>query len=179
MGLLEDIGAWSSVIGAILGGFAIWITIRIYRKTRRIEEQQRKNAEGLYVTKTQEYLKKIQDHFDKIFKIIENVDLIKEEDKKLATEELNLYFWKNHGEMSKLYENSARSLELWVSLDQGVRDKFDKVISSFDWLITKFFPLQITDEDMRTKIWTTEHKTFLEKKYNVDQILDEELKTET
>lgn len=178
MGLLEDAGAWTSIIGALLGALAIYITIRIYRKTRNIEKEQRKNAEGLYVIKTQDYLRKIQNHFDQIFKTVENHDRNNEEDKQLITQELNLYFRKYHGEMIKLFQSSERSLELWVSLDHVVRDKFDKIVSEFDWLTSKFFPLTVTDDGTRIRIWTTEYDAFLEKKYYIDSILEKELKAE-
>ena len=78
--------------------------------------------------------------------------------------------------MIKLLEESKKSLELWVNLDRHIRDKFDKVISDFDWLTTKFFPLNVEDDELRTTIWTTEYKAFLEKKYAIDSILEKELK---
>ncbi|WP_157926610.1 hypothetical protein [Candidatus Nitrosotalea okcheonensis] len=175
---MDEIGAWASIFGIILGIIAIALTIVIYRRTGNIQKKQLENAEGLYVVKTQDYLRKIQNHFDQIFKTIEKRKLDNDEDKQLITQELNLYFRKYHGDMIKLLQNSERSLELWVNLDHVVRDKFDKVISNFDWLITTFFPLNVDNDDMRTTIWTTEYNMFLEKKYDIDSILKKELKAE-
>lgn len=172
---LIDWGFWG-LASALVG---IFISVLIYKRTGTIQKEQRKNAEGLYVKKTKEYLKKIQEHFDQIFKTIENHDLNNEEDKELVTQELNLYFRKYHGEMVKLVENSGRSLELWVNLDHAIRDKFDKVIADFNWLTSKFFPLNGGDEQTRIRIWTSEYNAFLEKKYSIDSILEKELKAET
>ena len=178
MEFFEEIGIWASILGAIFGVVAIYITIRIWKKTRKIEIEQQKNAEGLYVIKTKDYLQKIQYHFDQIFKTLENRNLNNDDDKQIITQELNLYYRKYHGEMVKLLQSSERSLELWVNLDHIVRDKFDKVISDFDWLTTKFFPLNVTDDETRISIWTTEYNAFLEKKYYVDKVLAKELKAE-
>jgi len=167
------------VIATILSAVAIYITIRIFNKTRKIEIEQQKNAEGLYVIKTRDYLRKIQNHFDQIFKTLENHDIHNEEDKEIVNQELNLYFRKYHGEMTKLLQSSERSLELWTSLDHAVRDQFDKIIVDFDWLTSKFFPLNVTDEEIRMNIWITEYESFLEKKYSVDKILSKELKAES
>ena len=175
---LEQTSAWASIIGAIIGGVAVIIAILIYRKTRSIETQQRKNAEGLYVEKTIENLKKIQNYFDNVFRIVENHDLENENERDLVTSELNLHYRKHHGEMIKLLRRSERDLELWISLEHSKRDKFDKVILNFDWFTSKFFPLNVTDDEMKTKIWTTEYKSVLEKKYETDDILKEELKSE-
>jgi hypothetical protein len=166
------------IIGAVLAAFAIWITIRIFYKTQNIEREQQKNAEGLYVLKTKDYLRKIQNHFDQIFKTLENHDLTNDNDREIITQELNLYFRKYHGEMIKLLQNSERSLELWVNLEHTIRDKFDKVISDFDWLTSKFFPLNVEDDKTRITIWTTEYDAFLEKKYYIDAVLKKELKAE-
>ena len=89
---LLNYGLW----GLVLGGIAIFISILIYKKTQGIEKKQVENAEGLYVVKTQDNLRKIQNHFDQIFQIVEKHDLNDEEDKQLVTQELNLYFRKYH-----------------------------------------------------------------------------------
>ncbi len=175
---LSDAGALASIIGAIVSVIAIGIAILIYRRTGKIQKKQRENEEGLYVAKTKENLTKIQNYFDAIFKIVEEYSDEKNEDKQLATSGLNLYYQKNHAEMMKLSESSVHSLELWVSLDQSKKQKFDKVIEDFNWLTNKFFPLNVDDE-MREKIWTTEYQTFLTKKYSVDDVLRDELSAES
>jgi hypothetical protein len=161
-------------VAAIVG---IIISILIYIRTGKIQRKQRENEEGFYVTKTKENLKKIQNYFDEIFKIVEEYGNEKNEDKKLATSGLNLYYQKNHAEMVKLLMGSERSLELWISLEPSKKTKFDKVIEDFNWLTNKFFPLNVNDE-MREKIWTTEYQTFLTKKYSVDDTLRGELSAE-
>ena len=109
---------------------------------------------------------------------MENHDLENEHEKDLVTSELNLHYRKHHGEMIKLLHRSEQDLALWISLEHSKRDKFDRIISNFDWFTSKFFPLHVTDDEMKTKIWTTEYKIFLEKKYETDDILKEELKSE-
>lgn len=171
---LNTIGIWASILGVPIGIAAIAISYFIYKKTQKIEIQQKNNAEGLYVDKTKDGLTKIQTHFDYIFKIIEDHNIEDENDRDLTTSELNLYYARNHGEMVKLLSSSKKSLELWASLVQTKRTKFDKILDHFDWLTHKFFPLT-RDDDMRTKIWTTEYQTFLVKKYEIDDILKQEL----
>lgn len=174
---LNTVGIWASIIGVPIGIGAIIIAIAIFKNTRRIETQQRKNAEGLYVDKTTDNLKKIQNYFDDIFRIVEAHNIENEDERDLASSELNLHYRKHHSDMTKLLQRSERDLELWISLEHVKRDKFDKIITNFDWLTSKFFPLTAIDDEMRTKIWTTEYKTFLGKKYTIDDILKEELKT--
>lgn len=176
--MAEEINLFFSILSFVVGVGAVILAVFIFKKTRKIEERQRKNAEGLYVDKTKADLKNIQNHFDEIFRIVENHNIEDENKIELVTSELNLYYRKHHGEMIKLQQRSERDLELWISLEHAKRDKFDKVISNFDWLANKFFPLSVKDEEMRIKIWTSEHKTFLEKKYQIDDILTEEQKTE-
>lgn len=174
---LDVIGSWASIIGVLIAIAAVIIAIFIFKKTRKIETRQRENAEGLYVEKTNEDLNKIQYHYDEVFRIVENHEIEDENEKELATTELNLHYRKYHGEMTKLQQRSERDLELWISLEHAKRNKFDKIIANFDWLTNKFFPLNVTDEEMRIKIWTAQYKTFLEKKYEIDDILKEQ-KTE-
>lgn len=164
-------------LGLLVAIIGIIISVLIYKRTGKIQKKQLENEEGLYVVKTKESLKKIQNHFDEIFKIVEEYGNDRIEDKQLATSGLNLYYQKNHSEMIKLLESSLRSLDLWKSLEQPKKEKFDRVIEDFEWLTNKFFPLTANDE-MREKIWTNEYKTFLAKKYSVDDILKQELKTE-
>lgn len=164
-------------LGLIVAVIGIIISVLIYIRTGKIHKKQIKNEEGLYVAKTTDNLKKIQNHFDNIFKIVEEYGNEAIEDKQLTTSELNLYYQKNHSEMTKLLENSLRSLDLWKSLEQPKKEKFDKVIENFEWLTNKFFPLTANDE-MREKIWTAEYKTFLIKKYSIDDVLREELRKE-
>ena len=174
----NEIARWASLIGVPLGLGAIILAIKIFKKTIHIETEQKKNAEGLYVSKTKEYLQTIHNYVDNIFGIIENHNREDEAEANLITTELNLYFRKYHGEMTQLLQKSERSLELWTSLDRSKRDKYDKVLSYFEWFTSKFFPLSTKDEDMRTKIWKTEYKKFLEMKYFIDGIIKNEIGTE-
>ena len=173
----ENIALWASVIGVPIGIGAIAISIKIFRKTQHIEEEQRKNAEGLYVSKTKEYLKTINDYVDDVFGIIENHNKEDDEESSLITTELNLYFRKHHGEMIQLMEKSERSLELWTSLDRPKRDEYDKILVYFNWLTSKFFPLTTKGDNMRTKIWKAEYKQFLQMKYFIDRIIKNEVET--
>jgi len=173
----EEIARWASLIGIPIGAIAIFITLKIFKKTQKIESEQRKNAEGLYVSKTKEYLQQIHNYFNDIFGIIENHN--KENYSDLITTELNLYFRKHHGEMSKLLQRSEKSLELWTSLERAKRDKFDKILKEFDWFTTKFFPLEVIDDEMRAKIWKTEYDQFLQKKYFIDNVIKEEIEAKT
>ena|SRR5437660_138073 len=177
MVFFDEVGTWASIIGAVLGAFAILIAVLIYKRTGKIQKKQRENEEGLYVAKTKENLKKIQNYFDDIFKIVEEYGNEKVADKQLATSGLNLYYQKNHSEMMELLQSSKRSLELWISLEQSKKQKFDTVIEDFEWLTNNFFPLNANDE-MREKIWTAEYGTYLTKKYSVDDTLREELSAE-
>ena len=164
-------------LGLVVAIIGIIISILIYIRTGKIQKKQIKNEEGLYVVKTTESLIKIQNHFDMVFKIVEEYSNDDIENKQLATSGLNLYYQRNHSEMLQLLENCKHSLDMWKSLEQSKKERFDRIIEDFEWLTSKFFPLT-TDDEMREKIWTTEYKIFLTKKYSVDDILKQELSAE-
>ena len=173
----EYVAIWVSIISVIIGLFAIGISIKIFNKTQLIETEQRKNAEGLYVSKTIEYLKEINNYIDSVFWIIENHNKEDDEESDLITAELDLYFRKHHTEMIQVLAKSERSLELWTSLDVSKRDKYNKILLDFNWFAFKFFPLTVKEDYMRTKIWKEEHAKFLRIKYFVDSVIIDETKT--
>lgn len=166
-----------SIISIIIGLIAIAIAIKISKKTRLIEIEQRKNAEGLYVSKTKEYLEKINSYIDSVFWIIKNHNKEDDEESDLITTELNLYFRKYHTEMIQVLTKSERSLELWTSLDGSKRDEYDEILLNFNWFISKFFQLTVKEDDMKTKIWKAKHAEFLRIKYFIDSVRADETKT--
>lgn len=184
----EDIARWASVIAIPLSAVAIAISIKIFRKTQHIESEQLKNAEGLYVEKTEGGLKQIQEYYNGIFQIIDNegnYDQValrqKIEDEtgfsgeewESITTNLNQYYKRHHNDMINLLQKIQRSLELWTNLKKSTRDNYDKILTDFEWTTRKFFPIDTKTEQMLTKIWTTEYEKFLEQKYFIDQILPE------
>ena len=162
------------------------MNLNYFKKTQHIEREQRKNAEGLYIEKTEDGLKQIQEYYNGIFQIIDNegnydqVALKQKLEDEMGfsweewepiTASLNQYYKRHHNGMINLLQKIQRSLELWTGLPKSTRDNYDKILTNFEWMTRKFFPMGTKTEQMLTKIWTTEYEKFLEQKYFIDEIL--------
>ena len=165
-----------AIVGIVAGIVGIIISVLIYVRTGKIQKKQVENAEGSYSTNTEKNMKEIHEYFNSVIRITKESMSKEDTEQRLATDELNLYFHTNYGEMRKLLQRSIDDLKSWGNLDRNKRDQFDEIIKDFSWLLEKFFPPTELDDDMKTKIWTSEYLHLLEKKYNIEKILEDNLK---
>lgn len=170
-----------SFLGFILSVVSIIVSCIIYNKVKAIRD----DAQTPYRMGTKENLNNIHDSFKDVMRVIKDYDgnYTGEYDEETTyeerrsempldiTEQLSEFYRINKKTMIILLETTKKELDLWVDLDNNSREKYKKIVSSYEWLTYNFFQNKV-DEEVVVRIWTDNYKKMLNKKFEIEEILD-------
>ena len=166
MGLLEDVGAWTSIIGAMLGVVAIIITILIYKKVQNIENNRRSEQK-------QHFKKLIINNLEEVLNLYKSVIVLssrgsyapEEIDEK--TQQLYNFFKKNQENILSLIRDTKFYASMLSVVDTPTND-MDNVLEKIRWLTGEFYIMEYSIERNK-RHWVSKeqelqnNKDFIEK----------------
>ena len=165
---LDTAGAITSILGAILGGIAIWITIKIYRKVKKIEDTRRKDQRIHFKTL-------IQNNVEEIAKIYQSITILSHresfspEELEIKTKELQNFFKKNQEYIMGLIRDTKFYTSMLSVVDTPTID-MNQVIDKLKWLTEEFYILDYPIE--RAKLhWVGKEKDLQDNKDFIDGTL--------
>jgi len=166
----HEVGLLFSILGFVVGIIAIIITLKIYSKVKSIETKQRENAEAPYSTNTIKNMDDIHENFRDIVRFVKRVNFDQPETHTPITQKLDLYYTANSEKMTMLFQKSKGDLLMWVNLDKDLRIKYWQIVENFQWLIQDYFKTGV-DEELQTRMWTENYQELLNKKHEIETIL--------
>jgi len=166
----HEVGLVFSILGFVVGIIAIIIALKIHGKVTAIEIKQKENAEAPYSTNTVKNMDDIHDNFRDIVRFVKRVDFDQPESHTPITQKLDSYYTTNLEKMTVLFQKSKNDLLMWVNLDKDIRTKYWKIIENFQWLIQDYFKTNI-NEEVQTRMWTENYQELLNKKHEIETIL--------
>lgn len=163
-----------TILGVIFGAISIILTILIYNKVETIRKKQIKNAQQPYESNTNNNMNDIQSYFQEIYRITKDyendITKIENGDYENMNSRITTYYESHVDKMKLLLEKSNRDLERWVDLDKNKREKYEKIITYFKWVINEFHQMR-DDDEIQLRIWTKNHHEMLQKKLSIERIL--------